>query len=403
MTDRFKPTDEKDVEALVAYALAEKTPLELWSGGSKRSIGRPPQTEYGVDLSALSGINDYDPAELVLTAKAATPLAEIETLLEENNQMLAFEPADLGPLLGEEAGKGTLAGLYGTNFAGSRRLQAGAVRDHALGIRAVSGRGEIFKSGGRVMKNVTGYDLTKGLSGSWGTLAVLTELTFKTLPKPETATTLVVHGLTPETAAIAMAAAMGSSSEVSGAAHLPADVAGGFGVDGLGAGATVMRLEGFGPSVEARAGMLAEVLRPFGLAERLDAPTTATLWRAISCARPFAADTSLPLWRISVAPTDGPAVAAAVKAQAPGAKAIFDWAGGLVWLMLPGGDPMVEAVRGAVAEAGGGHATLIRADAGTRAAVPVFQPQPAALANLARRLKDQFDPAGILNPGRMGR
>ena len=168
-----------------------------WGHGSKRAIGRPAQTDLTLDLSALSGITLYEPEELVLSAKAATPLAEIEALVAAKGQQLAFEPMDYATLLGGVAGRGTIGGALAANLSGPRRIKAGAARDHFLGFSAVSGRGETFKSGGRVVKNVTGYDLCKLIAGSWGTLAAMTEVTIKVLPAAETEETLLIRGLEP--------------------------------------------------------------------------------------------------------------------------------------------------------------------------------------------------------------
>src|SRR5712671_6247920 len=225
MTNFLKPRDAKDVEAAVQWALAEGKTFEIVGHGSKRGIGRAAQWDLSLDLSDLSGVTLYEPEELVLSAKAGTPLAEIETLLAANNQELAFEPMDYGPLFGAAAGRGTIGGAIAANLSGPRRIKAGAARDHFLGFSAVSGRGETFKSGGRVVKNVTGYDLCKVLAGSFGTLAAMTEVTVKTLPKPETELTVVVHGLDDAGAVRTMAAAMASTCDVSGAAHLPAHIA----------------------------------------------------------------------------------------------------------------------------------------------------------------------------------
>ena len=228
MTDLLKPRDAKDVEAAVRWALAEAKTLEIVGRGSKRGIGRAAQWDLSLDLSELSGVTLYEPEELVLSAKAGTPLAEIEKLLAEHNQELAFEPIDYGPLLGGAAGHGTIGGTVAANLSGPRRIKAGAARDHFLGFTAVSGRGETFKSGGRVVKNVTGYDLCKLMAGSWGTLAAMTDVTVKVLPRAETEQTLLVLGLDDAKAAQAMSAAMGSPNDVSGAAHLPAPRRGAF-------------------------------------------------------------------------------------------------------------------------------------------------------------------------------
>src|SRR5215218_8659082 len=225
MTDRLQPRDEKEVEELVRWALAEGKTLEVRGQGSKRALGRPSQTDLTLDLSGLAGVTLYEPEELVLSARAGTPLAEIEALVAASDQQLAFEPMDYGPLFGQPRGRGTIGGALAANLSGPRRIKAGAARDHFLGVSAVSGRGEIFKSGGRVVKNVTGYDLCKLLAGSFGTLAAMTQVTIKTLPRPETEETLLIHDLPDRAAIQAMKESMNSAAEVSGAAHLPQQIA----------------------------------------------------------------------------------------------------------------------------------------------------------------------------------
>src|SRR6202030_1491174 len=265
MADRFKPRDQQDVAAAVEWALAGGKTLEIVGAGSKREIGRAAQWDLTLDLSGLSRVTLYEPEELVLSAKAGTPLAEIEELVASHGQELAFEPMDYGPVLGRSMGRGTLGGALATNLSGPRRIKAGAARDHFLGVSAVSERGEVFKAGGRVVKNVTGYDLCKLLAGSWGTLAAMTDVTIKTLPRPETEATVIVVGLDAARAMQAMAAAMGSSCDVSGAAHLAADVAARVGDDvAVGRSVTVLRVEGVAPSVAHRSDALMNVLRPFG-------------------------------------------------------------------------------------------------------------------------------------------
>src|SRR4051794_37981459 len=270
MTDALKARAAKDVEDAVQWALSEGKTLEVIGRGSKRALGRPSQSDLTLDLSDLSGVTLYEPEELVLSAKAGTPIAEIEALVAERGQQLDFEPMDYGPILGFKAGAGSLGGALAANLSGPRRIKAGAARDHFLGVSAVSGRGEAFKSGGRVVKNVTGYDLCKLLAGSYGTLAAMIDVTIKTLPKPETEETVMVAGLDDARAAEAMAAAMGSACDVSAAAHLPKTVAMSF--DGLHAaeGATIFRLEGVAPSVRHRKTSLAELLKPFGLVSHAD-------------------------------------------------------------------------------------------------------------------------------------
>lgn len=395
----LRPTTEDQVRDAVAWAAAEKTPLEIVGHGSKRAIGRPMQTAETLSLADLKDVTLYEPDELVLAAFAGTPLAELEALLAENNQRFEFEPMDYGPLLGEEPGRGTIGGMLAANLAGPRRLKAGAARDHVLGIRCVTGRGEIVKSGGRVVKNVTGYDLSKGLAGSWGTLAVLTEVTMKVLPRAQTEATLVLFGLTDSDATAAMSLAMGSSGEVASAAHLPESVKGRF-IDGqLPRAATVLRLEGFGPSVDYRFERLAQLLAPFGPTERLDDALSRQLWQEVRDVKPFADGTMRPVWRVSVAPMEGHALVAALRLKA-GIDAFYDWQGGLVWLRMEAGADAV-GLRQAIRAVGGGHATLVRAAPELRRSVDVFEPQPGPLAALSARLKAEFDPIGILNPGRM--
>ena len=400
MTDRLKPRNARDVEEALRWAVAEEKPLEVIGQGSKRAVGRPSQTDLTLDLSGLTGVTLYEPEELVLSAKAGTPIAEIEALLDSHGQQLAFEPADYGALFGQPAGQGTLGGVVAANLSGPRRIKAGAARDHVLGITAVTGRAETIKTGGRVVKNVTGYDLCKVLSGSWGTLAAMTEITIKVLPKPETEATVLVKGLTDAQGCAAMAAATATSADVSGAAHLPDHVASWF--EGLpkADAATVFRIEGVAPSVAHRREQLVAQLKGFGAVTILDETASRALWRDIRDVKAFAVASARhrPLWRLSTAPASGHRL---VDFITPAAQMFYDWAGGLVWVGMPYEDQAdAGSVRTAVA-ALGGHATLIRAPAAVRAAVDVFQPEEPGVRALSRRIKESFDPRGVLNPGRI--
>ncbi len=386
MAGTIKPRDNKDLQQAVVWALNEGVTLDVRGQGSKLALGKPMHCDQVLDLSGISGIVDYAPEELVVTLRAGTPMREVEALLAQRNQMLAFEPPDLGPLLGREEGQGTLVGAVMGNLAGPRRLSAGAARDHLLGFSGVNGRGEAFKSGGKVMKNVTGYDLSKLLAGSWGTLAVLDQVSVKVLPAPDQTRTLLLLGLSDDAAVKAMCAAMGSSHEVSGAAH----------VDGR----TALRLEGVAPSVEARLKGLRELLG--GKMEELGTLESRAFWREVRDVVPFATAPDAIVWKISCAPTDGVAVVARIKAQRPAARAFYDWSGGLVWLALPSSADADHVIVRTALGPGGGHAMLVRAPEQVRASAPVFQPQSPALAALASRVKESFDPKGLLNPGRMG-
>ncbi len=398
MSETFRPETEDQLRDAIAWAVSETAPLEIVGAGTKSSVGRAMQTHARLDLSAFTGITLYEPEELVLSAGAGTLRSEVEAELARAGQQFAFEPPDFSTMLGGDH-VGTLGGMVATNLAGPRRIKAGAARDHFLGLRAVSGRAKLFKSGSRVMKNVTGYDLPKIMAGSWGTLAAMSEVTFKVLPAAETETTLVAAGLGPHDAVKVMSAAMQSASDVSAAAFLPGKLANT--VDGLPAGdVCILRLEGFAPSVEARSTSLTDRLRAHIEVEAVDARTSANLWRAIRDVSFFRHDPGRIVWRLSVPPMNGANVLEALSAI-DGARAFMDWAGGLIWADMPVSDHgSAQLVRGAIAGCGG-HATLMRAPQTLRAAIPVFEPQPLALAALTARLKSSFDPQGVLNPGRM--
>jgi glycolate oxidase FAD binding subunit len=401
MSDYHKPSSLKDIEATVQWAIDVGKALEVIGHGSKRAMGRAAQYDATVDLSSLSGVLFYEPQELILSAKAGTPVAEITALLAVKGQELAFEPMDYGPLLGGPPGRGTIGGIVAANISGPRRIRAGAARDHLLGVVAVSGRGESFKSGGRVVKNVTGFDLCKLLAGSWGTLGILAEVTLKVLPLAPSEATLAVLGLSDAEAAGAMAAAMATPLGISGAAHLPDYVASRF--DGLSEAeaTTVFRVDGYASSINDCMDGLRRAVRPLGTTVSLDRATSRRLWRAIRDVQPFWADGPCgdrPLWRVSAPPIRGHEIAAKIS---PAAMLFYDWAGGLIWIAPPvTQDCSAGEIRRAVAAAGG-HATLVRASPAARASLDPFQPESAALAALTKRVKDNFDPKGVLNPGRM--
>ena len=420
MSAALKPASTEEVLDIVAQAAADESPLEIVGHGTKRGLGRPLQAAQLLDLSALAGITQYEPNELVLTCRAGTPLAEIEAALQEKNQQLAFEPPDLSPLYGGTAGAGTIGGVLSCNLAGPRRLKAGAARDHFLGFRAVSGRGEAFQAGGRVVKNVTGYDLCKLMAGAHGTLAVLTEVTIKVLPAPEKSRTVLIYGLDDSDAIPAMSRAVNSPHEVSAAAHLPAGIAARSSVDFVASAArpvTAIRIEGPGPSVEQRCAALRRDLADSGPTEELHSMRSAIFWREIRDVARLLPDSGRLIWRLSVPPSSGAQIVAEITKNTPPplagggggrgdtattpAEHYYDWSGGLIWLALPATDDASAAAIRATIARHGGHATLMRAPAATRLSVPVFEPQPAPLAALSRRVKASFDPRRILNPGRV--
>ncbi|HXY58574.1 MAG TPA: glycolate oxidase subunit GlcE [Methylocystis sp.] len=387
------PKIEAELAEIIADSHAHETPLRLVGAGTKGALGRPSEGKP-LTLAAFSGVTLYEPEELVISAGAGTPRAEIEALLDAHGQQLAFEPIDFCPLLGGAPGQGTVGAMTAIGASGPRRLKAGGLRDHLLGFRCVTGRGEIVKSGGRVMKNVTGYDLSKLVAGSYGTLAALTEVTFKVLPKAETEATLVFETQDEAAALAALRTAAKTPNETSGLAALPKGAA----PLGLARDAALMRLEGPAISVAKR---LEDIRAALGGGETLSAPESAALWRDLRDAAPIASAQGL-VWRVSVAPTDGFALVDALRhAEAPLLAHFYDWAGGLVWLRVARGpDAHAALIRSAVARLGG-HSTLICAGAETRASVEVFQPQPPALAALTRRVKESFDPRHIMERGRM--
>lgn len=401
MSDIFKPRDEKEIVDAVAWAVAGEKTFELIGRGSKRAIGRAAQTDATLDVSALSGVVLYEPEELILSAQPGTPMAEIEKLLAENRQELAFEPIDTGPLLGAKPGDGSIGGMVSVNLSGPRRIKAGAARDHALGVKAVSGRGEAFKAGGRVVKNVTGYDLPKLIAGSWGTLAVITEITFKVLPAAEDVETVLALGLSDARAVEAMSMAMGSACDVSGAAHLPQKVAARLPVRSAAAAnaaVTAFRLEGIAPSIAYRREKIEAMMRPFGVLAVLKEDDSRAFWRAVRDALPFAEKIGNALWRLSVTPSAGAKIGSAISA-ATGAEIFYDWAGGLLWIEMPDENPHEQAVRAAIN--GEGHALLVRANSSVRASAAVFGPLDKGLSGIMRNVKESFDPKAVLNPGRM--
>jgi glycolate oxidase FAD binding subunit len=434
----LKPDTDAQLVDAVRWALSAGESLEVLGSGSRRGLGRPVRATHALDLSGLSGIVAYEPEELVLTARAGTPMAAILPLLAERAQHLAFEPPE----------GGTLGGVIACGLAGPRRISAGSARDHTLGMTGVSGRGEAYKGGGKVVKNVTGYDLPKLMAGSFGTLTAFTELTVKVLPAPEDTATLLLFGLGDLAAVDVLDRALRSPYDVSGAAHLPDGLAARSAVSALaraGGAVTLVRLEGFGPSVAARVAALREELRADAV---LDAPESRAVWREIrdvgclggvgdgggsGAGRPGPLPNPPPLareresgarpdrpplppkagegwgggnggqggdtphlWKLSVPPASGPSVVAAIR-RTLAVEAFYDWGGGLVWLTAP--PDSVAAIRRAVGAQG--HATLIRAPDEVRAVTAVFQPPPDPLMALTRRVKDSFDPKGVLNPGRL--
>lgn len=388
------PVDEAELISAVQTAASDSTPVSVLGSGSRIGIGRATQNAQTISTSKLTGITLLEPAEMIFSARAGTPVSEVEAALAEHGQALTFEPMDHRRLLGTK-GEPTIGAVAAGNISGPRRISAGAARDSLIGVRLVNGKGELIKNGGRVMKNVTGLDLVKLLSGSWGTLGILSEVTFKVLPKPINTTTLQISGLDDARGGEALCQAMVSQFEATGVAHLPAGLTGDQ-------PRTLIRLEGFDSQLRYRFDQMAKHLAQFGKAEEISGEDSAALWRDIRDVGPLVEPKDHAVWKVSVAPTKG---AELVRKFAAGRdiRAFYDWSGGLVWISLDpaiDGDAGARALRDITSELGG-HATLMRGSTELRARIDVFPPLSAPIMKITAGIKETFDPKSIFNPGFM--
>ncbi len=391
MSGDLKPHDEKSLSESIKMAGAWNAPLVVRGAGSKSQIGRPNGYATSVTTQRMRGVSIYEPTELVIGALPGTALSEINETLASRNQMLPFEPMDYRALLGGDH-EPTIGGIAAGNVSGPRRVMAGACRDSLIGIRLVNGRGDIVKSGGRVMKNVTGLDLVKLNCGAWGTFGVFSEVIFKVLPKPESTSSLVLRGLNDATAIAALTAAMGSPFSVSAAAHLPKEV--------VSEPLTIVRVEGFESSVIYRCGEIAKLWRPYGDADLLEETVGTDVWSDVRDARWLVDPAESAIWRLSLAPSKAPGVIDHIK-RVLDARHFYDWGGSLVWLAVNASEDAGSTVVRNAMRGLGGHATLLRASPQVRSTVDVFEPLSPALTELTRRIKFAFDPDRILNFGRM--
>lgn len=372
--------DAADLRAAVADAAADGRRLRIRGGDSRRGALGEIAADAVLDLSALNGVIAYEPGELVLRVGTGTPLLEVQLLLAQNRQHLAFEPQDLAGLLGGAPGTGTIGGVVASGLAGPRRVAAGNVRDHLLGFEGVSGRGEAFRGGGQVIKNVTGYDLPKLMTGSWGTLAALDQVTLRVLPQPAYALTLSVEDLDDDAALATLRTALGATSDITGAACLPRDRR------------ALIRLEGFQDAVRENLQMLQALLGARAPMRVIEDQASQAIWQRVGEVWDFQGDARA-VWRLSLPSTCAAAVVARLR-QARSLEAVYDWGGSLVWLATEASADVATAVR-EVAGAAGGHAWLFRAPPALRARVPAAHPQPAALQALSVRIKKGFDPLGV--------
>jgi glycolate oxidase FAD binding subunit len=389
--ETLTPASEAEAAQLVREAREKGRKLDIVGGGTRAGLGRPSRADAAIGTAELSGIVFYEPAEMVICAQAGTAVSAIEAVIAQRGQMLPFEPMDHRGLYGTK-GEPTIGGLVAGNISGPRRISAGAARDALIGLRLVNGRGDIVKNGGRVMKNVTGLDLVKLNCGAHGTLGLVTEATFKLLPKPERAASIVIRRLDDQRAIEALSLALGSPFGVSGAAHISANMGREF-------PRTFLRIEGFADSVDYRIAALLALLAPFGAKHALEADDSERIWRDIRDAAFLAAPLERAVWRVSLAPSKAAGFVASLGAVAR--AHFYDWGGGLVWLSSDASPASAAAIRAALAPLGG-HATLVRAPAELLSdGIDVFQPLPAPLMKIVKGVKASFDPDGVFNAGRM--
>ena len=387
MSTMIAPADEAGIIAAVQAARAAREPLAIEGQGSKRGMLRPVQAARSLSTRGLTGVTLYRPAELIISARAGTPLAEIEATLAEKGQQLIAESPYLNGVFGTSAPP-SIGGVVAANLSGPRRITWGATRDHVMGLRFINGAGEVIRSGGRVLKNVTGLDLCKLLSGSYGTLGVITEVTLKVLPAPEASATLLIETPDLASAVAALSAGLGSPFGVSGAAALPVK-------DHV---IAAVRLEDFAASVAYRMEKLRGVLGSFGTQRVMEDAESRAFWRSVREVEPLQVMPDEAIWRVSVRPSAGPQIAAA--ASAIGGRVMLDWGGGLVWIAA---SPSIanHTLISEAARMQGGAAMLFRAPESLRLAVPVLPEEAAPLAKIGARVKEALDPGGLFNPGHM--
>ncbi|MCV6547787.1 MAG: glycolate oxidase subunit GlcE [Cohaesibacter sp.] len=395
MTALQNPKSSQEAVEIIINALQSGQKLALQGGGTKEAIGPPMKVSQILSSANLTGITLYEPSELVIAARSGTPLSEIEDILAQHNQRLSFDPPSYQGLLAS-AGIPTLGAVAACNLSGPRRISHGAARDSLIGMELINGKGDLIKNGGRVMKNVTGYDLTKLICGSWGTLGLLTQLCFKVQPKPETQTTLVFYDLDDHAAVSLMTKALASPFEVTSAAHISPD----WSADQKQA-RTMLRMEGFETSLHYRSAELTAQLQTFGKAECFNEQTSTLLWQSVKGLSDLETQETDLLWKISLKPTNAPIMAAWLR-NTYDAKVLLDWSGGLIWAALAISpntqqDGAAKAIRHRLAQLGG-HATLIKAPKNVRETGLSFHPPAQQMSKLIKAVKQSFDPYGIFNP-----
>jgi len=407
-SDLLFPKNEKELAEIIKKFYKSNYPIEVLGSGSKRQIGKQLQCTKTISLSKLDGIIEYLPEELYIKIKAGTNIEKIESELKKNKQELAFEPIDFGYLFLGKSNYGTAGGQVACNISGPRRFKSGSIRDHILGFRAVNGRGEIIKSGGTVVKNVTGYDLSKLICGSYGTLVALTEITFKVLPLAEESKTLVIHDLTIDSSPHYLEKAISSSNEVSGASFLPIDpickncemnIENTFKLNDLEykGSLTAIRVEGSKQSINERVENLKKELNILNFkVSILETFQSEILWRKIKNLE-FFSKTKNNIFRISIPPSE----CAKLIYELPNMfKYFLDWGGALIWMeACKLSEKKFESIRTKVVKHNG-YISMIKNSNQLPFVEDVFTINSARF-NISQNIKKSFDPKGILNPGKM--
>jgi len=402
------PSNEREVSGFIKNFYKTNIPIELVGSGSKKKIGKPLQCTKTLNLSKLNGIVEYLPEELYIKVKAGTPIKLIEEELKKNRQQLAFEPIDFGNLLNGKSDYGTAAGQVSCNISGPRRFKVGSVRDHVLGFRGVNGKGEIIKSGGVVVKNVTGYDLSKLVCGAYGTLVALTEITFKVLPIPEESKSLIIHNQKIESGIYFLDKSISSSNDISGAIFLPKeakipgcvmDIEKTFKLNDLkqDGSITAIRIEGSKNSIEQRMENLINELKIINLnISVLDTYQSEIFWNKVKNLEFFFSSTNSIL-RIVIPPSE---CIQLVYQLSNKFKYFLDWGGALMWLeAFELSEEMLESIRKKVVKHGG-YVTMIKNSKFLPYVEDVFTINRDRF-NISQNIKKSFDPKRILNPGKM--
>ena len=406
----YYPENEIEVSAVVKKLYKNNLSTELIGTGSKSFIGNKIQSANKLSLSKLSGIVEYLPEELYIKVKANTPLEFIEKELEKNNQELAFEPIDFGFIENGKSNKGTIGGYLSCNFSGSRRFKVGSARDHILGFRGVNGKGEIIKSGGTVVKNVTGYDLSKLVTGSFGTLVALTEVVLKVLPKKKLSNTIAIHTEDKNLVNELFEKISSSSSEVSGAVYVPDEPQDKsynlnkemvFKFNDLESNGSflALRIEGDKLSINERIKALTDELELNKLNTTiLDVHQSVLFWIKINNLELFA-KTKNNLLRAVIPPSKGNELMQKLENKY---KYYVDWCGSLYWIEVQSKKSMkIVEIKKIIKELGG-YLTIIKTSADYDYEETIFTVDNTRLL-ISEKIKKSFDPKRVFNPSRMYR